>query len=1041
MRASKNLWQVRALSPWVLVIALLAISSFAHAQVQGQVVAESVPTNSTPRPNEVITVAINIDMRGVQTPDNRLNSYFAGLAWNPTVIKFTGMTPAPAPWNNPSIDTANAVNGSLGWNDFRAGGVDPAKINVLNLNFKVIGAPGSSTVLDLSFSAMNNSLFRSLLGNLTINDGTVEVQGGIEPPQCNVKITTPHTGTNICTDSVEVVGIIAVTGGVSPFNVACKVNGIPAAVSGSTFRVTVPLALGENSLVATSTVTDSQGQQTVCSDIITVVRAAPLACDVKITTPVAGQVVCANSVPVKGTHSITGGVPPYAVTCSVNGVAATLLGDTFTATVTLPAGVQVIVATCTVVDSCGQQTTCADTVRVMPSPPLACNLHITSPLEGTFVCGDSVMVTGTTTVSGGLAPLSSTCVVNGVPAQVVGNTFTATIVLGPGAESIIAVCSVSDSCGSQTVCQDSVQVKRPAPLVCEIQITSPLTGAFICGDSVTVTGTTTITGGLAPLEEACMVNGIPVEVIGNEFTATIALEPGVLFIVAHCTITDSCGSESACQDTIGIERPDPPVCEVQITSPASGGFVCGDSVTVHGVHTVTGGVPPLSTACSVNGVPAIVVGNTFTTTIPLTPSTEFIIATCTVTDSCRSQSTCIDSVRIQQSSTQTACSVQITSPQNGAIVCDDTLTVTGSMTIATGTGGSPLVTSKVNGESATIAGGLLSAQVPLTSGNNLIVVASTVVDSCGNTALCRDSVTVFLDDIHPSCDFIDRGTFATGTFTDNESGIAFIRPVKLQNATLTVDPSFRRGDKIVNFRIDAIDPNQPKGFRINVTDMCGNTFSCDPVLLTLSTDNGPAEFDFTFPHEDHYLQVANHGLSEIHMVLNGNRFALFSDVQLARQAFNAFVMPVDGTVTIDLHPYLFEGENDLSITFAGDPGSMASFMLVDMTTNHVDYVLELQPLPATFSLGQNYPNPFNPTTNIRFDIPQTMAEGVAVQLRVYNLMGEVVRSFSEETKLPGRYLVQWDGRNDNGEMVATGIYVYQLIAGSFRETKRMTLVK
>jgi len=1038
MRWSKVLWRGRALASWVSIISLVGFTAQAEAQIQGHVVAESVPTNSTPLQNDIITVAINIDMRGVQTPDNRLNSYFASLAWNPAVIKFIGFTAAPAPWNNPSIDTTNAVNGSLGWNDFRAGGVDPAKINVLNVNFKVIGSPGSSTVLDLSFSAMFNSLFRSLLENLTINDGAVTVQGGVEPLACNVKITTSQANSNICSNSVEVSGTITVTGGQPPYNVTCEVNGIAAIVTGSTFTATVPVAVGDNSLIAKSTVIDSQGQQSVCTDTVHVVRAAPLACEVDISTPVAGQVVCANSVPVQGTHSVSGGVPPYAVTCFVNGVAATLLGDAFTAIVTLPPGVQVIVATCTVVDSCGQQTTCADTVRVMPSPPLACNLQITSPLEGTFVCGDSVTVTGTTTVSGGLEPLSSTCVVNGVPAQVVGNTFTATIVLGPGAESIIAVCSVSDSCGSQTVCQDTVHIKRPAPPVCEVQITSPLQGAFICGDTLTVTGTTNITGGLPPLSEACEVNGFPAEIVGNEFTATIVLEPGVEFIVASCTVTDSCGSQSFCQDTIRVERPAPPVCEVQITSPADGALVCGDSVTVHGTHSISGGVPPYITACFVNGVPALVHDDMFSATIPLNPDVEFIIAFCTVKDSCGSRSTCQDSIRIQQPSSITTCEVQITSPQSGAIVCEDTLTVSAS--IIADSAALPIFASKVNGIPADMLGGILTARVPMASGDNLIIVTSTFVDSCGREVACRDSITVFRDDIVPTCEFKLNGTVITGSFTDSEGGMARIKPVKLKNAALTVSP-FDTGDRKARFRLDAIDPAKPMGFSIDGFDVCGNKVNCDPVALTLSTD-GSRQHSFTFPSMDRYLQVNNHGLREIRVVLNEKRFALFSEANQGGNEINAYRMPFEGTVTIDLNPYLRAGEieNDIFIAFDGDAGTGAEFMLMDVV-QQVDHVLDLQFIPEAFHLAQNYPNPFNPSTTIRFDVPDTQSSGVHVQLRVYNLLGELVRTLVDETKLAGQHLALWDGRNEQSEVVSTGIYIYRIKAGSFSETRRMTLQK
>jgi hypothetical protein len=1038
MRLSKVLWRGRALASWVSAISLVGFTAQAHAQIQGQVVAESVPSNSSPFPNELISVAINIDMRGVQAPDNRLNSYSASLAWNPAVIKFAGFTRASAPWNNPSIDTTNAVNGSLGWNDFRAGGVDPAKINVLNVNFKVIGAPGSSTVLDLSFSAMTNSLFRILLENLTVNDGTVTVQGGVEPLQCNVKITAPQANANICPTSVEVTGTIAVTGGVPPYNVACEVNGIAAVVTGSTFTATVPVAAGENSLIAKSTVIDSQGGQSICTDTVHVVRPAPPTVSVQITSPKDGALVCGDNVEVAGIVNVLGGLQPLSIVVDVNGSTANIVGTNFSATV--PAGNGLLIATITVSDGCGNQSVSRDTVRVARPAPLACEVKIASPTAGQVVCANSVPVQGTHTVIGGVPPFIVKCEVNGVEAEVTGANFSAIVTLAPGVEFIVASCTIVDGCGQKTACFDTVQVKQSTPPVCEVQITSPKEGEFICGDTVTVTGTTNITGGFAPLSTACEVNGFPAEVLGNEFKAAIVLEPGVEFIVASCTVSDGCGSQSFCQDTIRVKRPAPPVCEVQITSPAEGALVCGDSVTVLGTHTISGGLPPYITECVVNGEPALVAGNTFSATIPLNPNVEFIIAVCTITDNCGSKSACRDTVRIQQLSSTATCNVQITSPANGAIVCDDTLTVTGSVSLLNGAPVIPIFASKVNGVPADMLGNVLTARVPLNSGDNLIVVTSTFEDNCGNTATCSDSITVFRDDIVPACTFKLNGTVITGSFTDSESGMARIKPVKLKNAALTVTP-FDAGDRKVRFRLDAIDPAKPMGFSIDGFDVCGNKVNCDPVALTLSTD-GSRQHSFTFPSMDRYLQVNNHGLREIRIVLNEKRFALFSEANQAGNEINAYRMPFEGAVTIDLHPYLRAGEteNDIFIAFDGEAGTGAEFLLMDVV-QQVDHILDLQTIPEAFHLAQNYPNPFNPSTTIRFDVPDTQSGGVHVQLRVYNLLGELVRTLVDETKLAGQHLALWDGRNEQSEVVSTGIYIYRITAGNFSETRRMTLQK
>jgi hypothetical protein len=98
------------------------------------------------------------------------------------------------------------------------------------------------------------------------------------------------------------------------------------------------------------------------------------------------------------------------------------------------------------------------------------------------------------------------------------------------------------------------------------------------------------------------------------------------------------------------------------------------------------------------------------------------------------------------------------------------------------------------------------------------------------------------------------------------------------------------------------------------------------------------------------------------------------------------------------------------------------------------------PLPKAFSLSQNFPNPFNPSTTIGFDIPEKHGE-VWTELIVYNVRGQRVKTLLRESKVPGAYYIQWDGRNDNGQKVASGIYLYRLKAGEFVSTRKMVLVK
>ncbi len=100
-------------------------------------------------------------------------------------------------------------------------------------------------------------------------------------------------------------------------------------------------------------------------------------------------------------------------------------------------------------------------------------------------------------------------------------------------------------------------------------------------------------------------------------------------------------------------------------------------------------------------------------------------------------------------------------------------------------------------------------------------------------------------------------------------------------------------------------------------------------------------------------------------------------------------------------------------------------------------------LPKSFSLGQNYPNPFNPSTTIRFEIGAGGETQQAVQtsLKVYNILGQLVKTLVEEPRSPGVYYQTWDGKDLQGNRVSSGIYFYQLRAGSYNQTKKMVLLK
>ncbi|MDY6915381.1 MAG: T9SS type A sorting domain-containing protein, partial [Candidatus Cloacimonadota bacterium] len=88
-------------------------------------------------------------------------------------------------------------------------------------------------------------------------------------------------------------------------------------------------------------------------------------------------------------------------------------------------------------------------------------------------------------------------------------------------------------------------------------------------------------------------------------------------------------------------------------------------------------------------------------------------------------------------------------------------------------------------------------------------------------------------------------------------------------------------------------------------------------------------------------------------------------------------------------------------------------------------------------LGKNYPNPFNPTTNIHFNIKN---EG-RVKLEIYNLKGQLVKTLVNSNLTKGGHTIHWNGNDDRGKSVASGIYLYRLTTDDFTASKKMLLLK
>jgi hypothetical protein len=118
-----------------------------------------------------------------------------------------------------------------------------------------------------------------------------------------------------------------------------------------------------------------------------------------------------------------------------------------------------------------------------------------------------------------------------------------------------------------------------------------------------------------------------------------------------------------------------------------------------------------------------------------------------------------------------------------------------------------------------------------------------------------------------------------------------------------------------------------------------------------------------------------------------------------------------------------------------DPGMVRDFIL--QTTGYYNSLKKPSTAPTSFTLLNNYPNPFNASTIIHYSLPQA----TDVKLEIFNLLGQKVRILVDERQNTGYKKVIWDGKDDKGVDVSSGIYFYRLVTENFSDSKKMVLMR
>lgn len=202
----------------------------------------------------------------------------------------------------------------------------------------------------------------------------------------------------------------------------------------------------------------------------------------------------------------------------------------------------------------------------------------------------------------------------------------------------------------------------------------------------------------------------------------------------------------------------------------------------------------------------------------------------------------------------------------------------------------------------------------------------------------------------------------------------------------------------------------------------------------------------TLIYIDTIFILENSGMDRIIVELNGYIFRLTTDPSETKLGDNIFVMPADGKLIIDIGRYI---NPDPQVTiirwnYQGQVGDTTEILIGDSSIlmgEEIDFILHLIKLPSKFSVSQNFPNPFNEITNINITIPNSWLNGADVELIIYNALGQKVKTLFSGQRLYGNFPLQWDGRNDRGVKVSSGVYLYRVRAGDQNVVRKMFLIR
>jgi hypothetical protein len=260
------------------------------------------------------------------------------------------------------------------------------------------------------------------------------------------------------------------------------------------------------------------------------------------------------------------------------------------------------------------------------------------------------------------------------------------------------------------------------------------------------------------------------------------------------------------------------------------------------------------------------------------------------------------------------------------------------------------------------------------------------------------------------CDCYDFVSYVP--FHDEEMYHLVVPTLVDSNAYTTADEMYWTGYKVSGHMgmYEFVDSDMMYSYSIdNILPMPVGGFA----LLNASVDGNELVWNMVTDDDLQYYEVFR--------VVNGDIDNRASIAMTGALSFTDTDVAVDNQY--DYYVYAVDANGNMSET-----SDVVSVSLVSVDGSGI---------PSTFALNQNYPNPFNPTTNISFALP----EQSHVELVIYNVRGQAIRTLTNSDMNAGYHTLTWDGLDNNGVLVGSGVYITTMNAGQFKSSNKMILLR